>query len=271
MLEGLIRNIKKMCKGCIDDEDVCIFVVAAILGFLLCYIIQQNQDPFENYAELEEAFDEKPIGSTPESKEVVGQKPKKRSVESVPPSLEKDYQGVMSSKQYLGENIQNKQGLMVSENSKFLPFQGWDFHGYAPVDLVLQTEGGVVVPKDLGKGPMGPDRPLANEPEDVASPSSVPSGGGSKNELRIVLIYAEWCGHSKKMLPDYSKIEAEFHNQTINDTLVLIEKYTDKDKEKVKEYGVRGFPTLFSHKNGQRSPLNERTYQGLKDHIMSNV
>ena len=270
MLGSLIDTIKKMCKGCIDDDDVCIFIVAAILGFLLCYIIQRNQDPFENYAELEEAYNEKPIGSkTDSSSEVVGQKPIKRTVESVPPSLQKDYQGVMSAKQYQGVNLQNKQGLMVMDNAKFLPFQGWDFNGYAPVDLVLNTE--MKVPKDLDKGPMGPDRPLANELGDAPSPSSVPSGGGSKNELKIVLIYADWCGHSKKMLPDYSKIEAEFHNQTINDTLVLIEKYTDKDKAKVKEYGVRGFPSLFSHKNGQRSPLNERTYQGLKDHIMSNV
>ena len=108
----------------------------------------------------------------------------------------------------------------------------------------------------------------------VESPSfataSAPSAGEG-GELKIVLIYADWCGHSKKMLPDFKKIEAEFHNQTINGTLVLIEKYTDQEKDKVKEFGVRGFPTLFSIKNGKRSPLNERSYDGLKNHIMNNA
>jgi thiol-disulfide isomerase/thioredoxin len=89
--------------------------------------------------------------------------------------------------------------------------------------------------------------------------------------LKIVLIYASWCGHSKKMLPDFAKIESEFHNKTINGTLVIIEKHTDENKELVKEYGVKGFPTLFSVKNGTRSPLNERTYEGLKNHIESNA
>ena len=265
MLEGFMKQIKKMCKGCIDDEDMCIFVVAAVMGFLLCVFLKNNE-PFQNFANLEEAYDQKPIGANDSvEKESVGMKPKKRSNEKVPPSLESDHKAMKAStKEYPLQNIQNKQGLMVQETAKFMPFQGWDQHGYAPVDLVLDVAS---VPKDMGKGPMGPDRPMVSE--SMTPPPS--SDGEANNELKIVLIYADWCGHSKKMLPDFAKIEAEFHNKKINDTLVTIEKYTDKNREKVEEYGVKGFPTLFSHKNGQRSPLNERTYDGLKNHIMSNV
>ena len=264
MLEGFMKQIKKMCKGCIDDDDMCIFVVAAIMGFLLCMFLKN--EPFQNFADLEEAYDQKPIGSMNDSVETeqLGIKPKKRSPEKIPPSLERDYKAMKgSSKEYPLNNIQNKQGLMTQETAKFMPFQGWDQHGYAPIDLVLDV---VPMPKDMGQGPMGPDRPMAQD-----TLSAPPSGGKPKNELKIVLIYADWCGHSKKMLPDYQKIESEFNNKTINDTLVIIEKYTDKNKEIVEEYGVKGFPSLFTHKNGQRSPLNERTYDGLKSHINSNV
>ena len=40
----IMKEIKGLCKGCIDDEDWCIFIVAAILGFLLCMYI--GKEPF---------------------------------------------------------------------------------------------------------------------------------------------------------------------------------------------------------------------------------
>ena len=172
----------------------------------------------------------------------------------------------IASKQYQAQNIQNVPGLKMMDNAQFKPFQGWDYHGYAPIDTMFNLDAKATVPKDMGKGPMGPDRPMMPS---APAPKAPSAGGGG--ELKIVLIYADWCGHSKKMLPDFKKIESEFHNQTINGTRVLIEKYTDKEKAMVEKFGVKGFPTLFSIKNGQQSPLNERTYEGLKSHIMKHA
>lgn len=265
MLKDFINKAKKLCSGCIEDDEVCIFVIALVIGFLLCVFLKNNE-PFDNwYSDLEEVEKDIMKGS-PSVKDPppqLGLQPKKRMNENIPPSLKKDYGSIQAAKQYQAQNIQNTQGLMKMENSQFKPFQGWDYHGYAPVDVMFNLEAS---PKDMGKGPMGPDKPMM--PSAPSAPSG-PSATGS--ELVIVLIYADWCGHSKKMLPDFAKIESEFHNQTINGTLVKIEKYTDKEKDKVKEFGVRGFPTLFSIKDGNRSPLNERTYDGLKNHIMSNA
>lgn len=263
MAFDLMKKIKQLCKGCIDDDEVCIFIVAAILGFLLCVFLRNNE-PFTDFAPFNEEGDSDTlVGKSGSSEPVLGLQAVQKKPDNVPPSLQKDYQTLQqNSQKYTAQNIQNKQGLLQMNNAQFQPFQGWDFHGYAPVDLKLDVK--PQVPSN--KGPMGPDRPLT-------APSQEPSQitESSTDELKIVLIYASWCGHSKKMLPDFAKIEAEFHNKTINGTLVKIEKYTDENKELVKEYGVKGFPTLFSIKNGNRSPLNERSYEGLKNHIESNA
>jgi len=265
MVTDLMKQIKKMCKGCIDDDEVCIFVVAAILGFLLC-IFLRNNEPFTDFAPFDpEGGDDAPlVGNTGARESVLGLKTVQQKPENVPPSLQNDYQKIQaSSRQYSAQNVQNKQQLLQMENSQFKPFQGWDFNGYAPVDLKLDVK--AQVPSN--KGPMGPDRPLMAE----APTQKAQRAGSPQNELKIVLIYASWCGHSKKMLPDFAKIEAEFNNQMVNNTLVIIEKHTDENKAMVKEYGVKGFPALFSIKNGTRSPLNERTYEGLKNHITNNA
>ena len=266
MISDLMKRIKKMCKGCIDDDEVCIFVVALICGFLLCMFLRNNE-PFTDFAPFDQGEGgggDQLIGGAGEP--ILGLKTVQKRPVDVPPSLKNDYQKIQaSSKQYSAQNIQNKQQLLQMENSQFKPFQGWDFNGYAPVDLKLDVTSQV----PSGKGPMGPDRPLTAPPSQMGGGAQ--KGGGAQNELKIVLIYATWCGHSKKMLPDYAKIESEFNNKMINNTLVTIEKHTDENKALVKEYGAKGFPTLFSVKNGTRSPLNERSYEGLKNHITNNA
>ena len=35
MLKEFITKAKKLCDGCIDDDEVCIFMIALVIGFLL--------------------------------------------------------------------------------------------------------------------------------------------------------------------------------------------------------------------------------------------
>ena len=256
----IMKEIKGLCKGCIDDEDWCIFIVAAILGFLLCMYI--GKEPFiEGFgASLDEIEKNQPPANTETNQNDIGLQPKNRNVENIPPSLVQNYNVIQNNNsQNKQVNLANKQGMATINTATFKPFQGWDFHGYAPIDLVLDVK---VISPDLSKGPMGPDRPLLDPSLDGPSKDV-------QNELKIILIYAAWCGHSKKMLPDYQKIESEFHGKVINNTKVSIEKYTDKDD--IKEYKVNGFPTLFYVKDGNRLKLNERSYEGIKAHIMKHT
>ena len=69
---------------------------------------------------------------------------------------------------------------------------------------------------------------------------------------------------------DYEKVKAEFHGQVVNGKKVSILMYnSDVDKDKVKEYGVKGFPTLFVERNGAREPFPHRSYDKIAEYIKS--
>ena len=38
---------------------------------------------------------------------------------------------------------------------------------------------------------------------------------------------------------------------------------SDVDKDKIKQYKVKGFPTLFYEKNGEKQPFTARDYDGI--------
>ena len=71
------------------------------------------------------------------------------------------------------------------------------------------------------------------------------------------------------MLPDFERVKREFDGKTINGKTVNILMHTDEDKDKVKEYGVKGFPSLFIEKDGNRESFPHRSYDKIKDYLNS--
>ena len=56
--------------------------------------------------------------------------------------------------------------------------------------------------------------------------------------------------------------------KTINGKNVNVIMYdSDVDKDKVKEYGVRGFPSLFIEKDGNRESFPHRTYDKISEYL----
>lgn len=84
----------------------------------------------------------------------------------------------------------------------------------------------------------------------------------------LVLIYAPWCGHCKKMLPDYERVIADYHGKKINGYTLNILKYNaEVDKLEAEKRDVKGFPSLFFEQNGESYPFEKRTYQEIIDEL----
>jgi thiol-disulfide isomerase/thioredoxin len=73
----------------------------------------------------------------------------------------------------------------------------------------------------------------------------------NETKLRVLLIYAEWCGHcrSYRNANTFMKTYDEhIKPQSKYDGVVFEEIDSDKNKDKLDKYNIRGFPTIIAVK-----------------------
>ena len=81
--------------------------------------------------------------------------------------------------------------------------------------------------------------------------------------LTIVLFYAPWCGHCKKLMPEFD----EFAKEKKGDKKIKIIKVDCVENTKMaKKYGIESFPTIKCLKDGKQVSeyTGERTKLALK-------
>ena len=289
-----INYVKKNC----DDDEVCIMIVFVVIGFMLCYLFKNQISGYMNFATVEHEFD--PLNDVVKGAAPIDQQPKviqdtdnnkigielkPRNSEPTPSTMKQ--MAVMASKPPIkNDTLKQEPGLNIQEASIFRPFDEVWNPGFMPLDMVFKGAKPSVMAGDRPMGPkppvmgmgMGPKPPamgMGMGPKPPAmgmgmGPKPPPMGGGgpSGEDVNLVLLYAPWCGHSKRMLPDYERIKSEYDGKTINGKKINIIMYdSDVDKDKVKEYGVRGFPSLFFEKNGNRESFPHREYEKIKSFL----
>jgi thiol-disulfide isomerase/thioredoxin len=257
--------IKKFCK----NDEVCLMLVFVFIGIMLCYLFKDRITGYANFEAIEWPGDVKVeagkdvIIPNIKNEKSIGIELKPRKPEPTP-STQRQLE-VMGKKPIVRQDkIYQKTGLLVQDSVIFKPFDEVWNPGFMPLDMVFQNI-------QKSKGTIVPTSPDSTPPS--ISPTLSSQGvatGSTGGEVNLVLVYAPWCGHSKKMLPDYERIKSEFHGKVMNGKKINIMMYdSDVDKDKVKEYGVKGFPTLFVEKDGNRESFPHRSYDKISDYLKS--
>ena len=270
LIDRLISSIKKLCS----NDETCVMIVFIFVGFMLCYLFKDEIDGFAPIEGGDNGSRDRPrdrprdrfrYGPSQPGDGPIGIELNKRQPEPTP-SMERQMKAMAAKSSVTGPPIgQHLPGVSVQESMMFKPFDEIWNPGFMPLDMVFKDIQKMPIPSIAGPQPSVGPKPFVGGPQ--PSVGQKPSDG-VKGDLKVILVYAPWCGHSKKMLPDYEKVKAEFHGQVVNGKQVSILMYnSDVDKDKVKEYGVKGFPTLFVEKNGVREPFPHRSYDKIVEYI----
>ena len=264
-----ISYVKKVCK----NDELCVMVVFVVIGFMLCYLFKDEINGFTlQGSPIDFGSDSgtdnvlannQPLRSGGGDGQI-GIELNKRTPEPTP-STERQLKAMANKPSVSGAGVgQQVPGLSVQDSMMFKPFDEVWNPGFMPLDMVFKNVQKLPVPSVAGPQATPEPKPSLNVPPPVDKPKDE----GVKGDLKVILVYAPWCGHSKKMLPDYEKVRSEFDGQGVNGKQVSIIMYdSDVDKDKVKEYGVKGFPTLFVEKNGVREPFPHRSYDKIAEYI----
>ncbi|KAJ6730489.1 PROTEIN DISULFIDE ISOMERASE-LIKE 1-2 [Salix viminalis] len=75
----------------------------------------------------------------------------------------------------------------------------------------------------------------------------------SKHDFVVVEFYAPWCGHCKKLAPEYEKAASILSTNDPQVVLAKVDANEDANKEIANQYDVKGFPTIVILRKGGKS------------------
>jgi len=246
-----------------------IYSLSVLVGLFFIYLLITMEEGFTNMgAEFPGVFENngKPT-NTVKSEDKIIPDPKPLNQEPTQ-TMKKEAEYLASNKsndaKHLGDYSLLPPGMIPSNNFRNNSQLLAERSGYGNIQGLAEGEMFHAL-GDLESGVSGIEKGL----DSATKPSS--------KKITLKLIYAPWCGWSKKALPDFDKIMSELNNTTKNGVTIIIEKYnSDENKEIVKKYNVRGFPHYVLEVSEGNTvtktvKVQDRDYAGLKKVIMNNL
>lgn len=132
--------------------------------------------------------------------------------------------------------------------------------------FIEDVDAGKVEPKLKSEPP-----PASNdEPVRVIVGQSIQSEVFTPDKDVMLEIYAPWCGHCKKLDPEYTKLAKKIKKEELTDLLLIAKIDGTANDSPVDSIEWSGFPTIYFVKAGSNEPLTydgERTAKGLWKYI----
>ena len=80
----------------------------------------------------------------------------------------------------------------------------------------------------------------------------------------MVLFHADWCGHCKKLMPQWDQLSSKWNDTQDEVQFIKVECGNPKENEEhrkiMEKYNIQGYPTIYTFENG---PGEE--YKGARD------
>lgn len=93
-----------------------------------------------------------------------------------------------------------------------------------------------------------------------------------QNGKKLVLFYADWCGHCKNLKPTWDETAKEINSDRKKPKMLKVNCGDDNDESKklMKKYDINGYPTIILFVNGRPTPYDgERTQEGFIEALKS--
>jgi len=115
-----------------------------------------------------------------------------------------------------------------------------------------------------------PVPPASDEPVKVVVGSTMQKEVFTADKDVMLEVYAPWCGHCKKLDPEYVKLAKKVNKEEIGDLIGIAKIDGTSNDSPVDSIEWSGFPSIFFVKAGSNEPLTydgERTAKGLWKYI----
>lgn len=101
------------------------------------------------------------------------------------------------------------------------------------------------------------------------------SAGGDEEPQIITLyfFYADWCPHCKVAKPEMENIRNNYHNKTVKNYTIQVKNVdctgeSTKNKNLMKEFKVKGYPTVILESGNEKIEFEEKvTYDNIEKFI----
>ena len=105
------------------------------------------------------------------------------------------------------------------------------------------------------KEPFNVGGPWPAQPPPSKSNNSKSTSG--KNQCKITMVWADWCGFSKKAKPEWDKLVAKYNNKEIDNCTVTFEDAEEKlNPDIIQKFKTTGFPTYYCEMNDKVEEFN---------------